>query len=149
MRFVGYLSGVILKEIENDAVLANKLTITHYVPHEEVLRLLQSSYVQLLLLSAGPEARGILTGKFFKYLASGKRILALGRKDSEINQILRRTGAGVLHDPQDADEIKTTLLAYFNDFKAGVPLSTTGIDQYSRYNLTQSLAKILDAITDV
>ncbi len=148
IRFVGYLSGVILQDIESDAVLADKLTIAHYVPHEEVLRLLQESYVQLLLLSSGPETRGILTGKFFEYLASGKRVLALGRTGSEIDQILQTTRAGVLHDPQDADGIKATLLAYFEDFKSGIPLRTTGIEQYSRRNLTQSLTKILDTITE-
>ncbi len=149
VRFVGYLSRVILKDIEDDKLLADKLTITHYVPHEEVLQLLQSSYVQLLLLSSGPETRGILTGKFFEYLASGKRVLALGRKGSEIDRILQDTQAGVLHDPLDADGIKATLLAYYEDYKSGVSLRATGIEQYSRRNLTQSLAKILDAITDV
>lgn len=148
IRFVGYLSGVILKDIENDAVLADKLTIAHYVPHEEVLRLLQDSYVQLLLLSSGPETRGILTGKFFECLASGKRILALGSVGSEIDLILQSTGAGLLHDPQDADGIKSTLLSYFEDFKSGAPLRTTGIEKYRRRNLTQSLTKILDAITE-
>ena len=147
IRFVGYLSGVILQDIENDAVLADKLSIAHYVPHEEVLRLLQESYVQLLLLNSGPETRGILTGKFFEYLASGRRILALGRKGSEIDQILQTTQAGTLHDPQDADGIKATLLAYYEDFKTGVPLRTTGIEQYSRRNLTQSLAKTLNSMT--
>ena len=149
IRFVGYLSGVILRDIERDAVLADKLTIAHYVPHEEVLRLLQNSYVQLLLLSSGPETRGILTGKFFEYLASGKRILALGGKGSEIDQILQSTQAGVLHDPRDAAGIKATLLRYYEDFKSGAPLQTTGIEQYNRRNLTQSLAKILNSIADV
>ena len=147
IRFVGYLSGVILKDIENDDVLADKLTITHYVPHEEVLRLLQNAYVQLLLLSSGPETRGILTGKFFEYLASGKRILALGRKGSEIDQILQTTRAGVLHDPQDTNGIKATLLRYFEDYKNNASLNTIGVEQYSRRNLTEALSKILDSMT--
>jgi glycosyltransferase involved in cell wall biosynthesis len=148
IRFVGYLSGVILKDIENDAVLADKLTIAHYVPHEEVLRLLQDAYVHLLLLSSGPETRGILTGKFFEYLASGKRILALGSVGSEIDQILQTTRAGVLHDPQDAEGIKATLLRYFEDYKNNASLNTIGVEQYSRRNLTKSLSKILDSITE-
>ena len=147
IRFVGYLSGVILKDIERDAVLADKLTIAHYVPHEEVLRLLQNAYVHLLLLSSGPETRGILTGKFFEYLASGKRVLALGRKGSEIDQILQTTRAGVLHDPQDAEGIKATLLRYFEDYKNNASLNTIGVEQYSRRNLTEALSKILDSMT--
>ena len=147
IRFVGYLSGVILKDIENDAVLADKLTIAHYVPHEVVLRLLQNAYVHLLLLSSGPETRGILTGKFFEYLASGKRILALGRKGSEIDQILQTTRAGVLHDPQDTNGIKATLLRYFEDYKTNASLNTIGVEQYSRRNLTEALSKILDSMT--
>ena len=148
IRLVGYLSGVILRDIENDAVLADKLTIGGYVPHQEVLRMLRESYVQLLLLSSGPEARGILTGKFFEYLASGKRILALGRAGSEIDRILQETGAGTLHDPQDTEGIKATLLRYYDDYQQNAPLRTTGVEKYSRRNLTRSLSDILNSITN-
>ena len=146
IRFVGYLSGVILKDIQKNEVLSDKMTISQYVPHQEILRMLQESYIQLLLLSAGPETRGILTGKFFEYLASGKRILALGRVGDEVDTTLRATRAGVLHDPSDLSGIKTALLQYYRAFQADEPFTTQGIETYRRRNLTQSLAVILDTL---
>ena len=137
IRFVGYLSGVLLQDMRDDSVLADKLSISQYVPHQEVLTLLQESYVQLLLLSSGPETRGILTGKFFEYLASGKRILALGRVGDEVDTTLRATRAGVLHDPNDRVGIKATLLDYYRAYQAGEPFAPQDIRAYSRRTLTQ------------
>ena len=147
IRFVGYLSGVLLQDMRDDSVLADKLSISQYVPHQEVLTLLQESYVQLLLLSAGPETRGILTGKFFEYLASGKRILALGRVGDEVDTTLRATRAGVLHDPNDRVGIKATLLDYYRAYQAGEPFAPQNIRAYSRRTLTHQLANILDTLT--
>ncbi len=143
LRFVGYLSSVILQEIEQDAVLADRLEIIHYVPHEQTLRMLQESYVQLLLLSAGPEARGILTGKFFEYLASQKRILALGRVGDEVDTILRSTRSGVLCDPADEAGIKSSLLRYHEAYQQQQPHSTQGVEAYTRRNLTAKVAGVL------
>ena len=146
IRFVGYLSGVILQEIQRDDTLANKLSISQYVPHEEILTMLQESYIQLLLLSSGPETRGILTGKFFEYLASGKRILALGRVGDEVDTTLQETNAGVLHDPGDLSGIKATLLRYYRAYQYNEPFATQGIETYRRRNLTQSLSVILETL---
>ena len=146
IRFVGYLSGVILKDIQHNSALSDKLTISQYVPHQEILTMLRESYIQLLLLSSGAETRGILTGKFFEYLASGKRILALGRVGDEVDTILHTTQAGVLHDPGDLSGIKASLLRYYRAYQAGEPFAPQGIETYSRRNLTQALAAILDTL---
>lgn len=146
IRFVGYLSGVILQDIQHDSVLADKLTVSQYVPHEEVLTLLRESYLQLLVLSSGPETRGILTGKFFEYLASGKRIFALGRVGDEVDTILQKTQAGVLHDPADRAGIKASLLQYYQAYRSQEPFAPQGTDAYTRRQLTQSLAGILETL---
>ena len=147
IRFVGYLSGVILRDIQSDKTMLKKLSISQYVPHQEILTMLQESYIQLLLLSSGPEARGILTGKFFEYLASGKRILALGRVGDEVDTILQVTRAGVLHDPDDLEGIKASLLQYYDAFRTNAHFTTQGVEAYSRRNLTHFLSKILETLT--
>ena len=149
IRFVGYLSGVILSDIQRDEALSGKLTISQYAPHQEILTMLQESYIQLLLLSSGPETRGILTGKFFEYLASGKRILALGRVGDEVDTTLQATHAGVLHDPGDLSGIKASLLRYYRAYQANESFAPQGIETYRRRNLTQSLSVILETLPSV
>ena len=147
LRFVGYLSGIILKEIQEDTLLSDKLVISQYVPHQEIPEILRESYVQLLLLNAGPETRGILTGKFFEYLASGKRILALGRVGDEVDLALQKTQAGFLHHPDDKEGIKSTLMQFYRDYQQDTPFAPRHIADFSRKKLTQQLAELLDHTT--
>ena len=50
----------------------------------------------ILLITNFPKenARGIIPGKIFEYLATGNRILSFGIDNSDIEQILRITKAG-------------------------------------------------------
>ena len=52
--------------------------IIPYVPHDQVFQLQQSSQLLLLLINNTPNAKGILTGKLFEYLASGRPVWAIG-----------------------------------------------------------------------
>ena len=149
IHFIGYLSGVIMEEVKQDEFWQDRLTISSYAPHQEILRLLQEAYVLLLLYSTVPEARGILSGKLFEYLASHKRILALGSVGNEIDQVLQRTQAGVLHDPNDLSGIKASLLQYYRAYQSGEDFTTQGVEAYSRRNLTQTLSEILEALHPV
>ena len=50
--------------------LQQHLEKTEYLPHDEVLKKSMTTQVLLLLLNNTPNAKGILTGKFYEYLAA-------------------------------------------------------------------------------
>jgi hypothetical protein len=53
----------------------------------------------LLLESGEEDAKGVLTGKIFEYLAMGKPIISLGSKiDSAIGRLLTETGCGFCYE---------------------------------------------------
>jgi len=57
----------------------------------DALALQQQSDILVLLESPAPEARGVLTGKLFEYLATDKPILMVGPDEhSEIHQVLKK-----------------------------------------------------------
>jgi glycosyltransferase involved in cell wall biosynthesis len=108
-----------------------------YLPHAESVALLQGADALLLLIPELPNNRGILTGKLFEYLGSGRPIWGFGPVDGDANAILRTTNAGGLYeDPQKAAEA----LAQWPEQGA----SHEARSRYTRLGLAEGLAAYFD-----
>lgn len=137
-RTVGVVDHQVKASIEEHGLTENWDAIS-YVPHDEVLRYQRSSHVLLVSINNTPNAAGILPGKFFEYLASGRPILAIGPKDSDIGKVLELTGAGVIVEPDDVEGVKREIL---NIFRFTVnKLRQGGIFSFSRRELTRILSE--------
>lgn len=67
-----------------------------FVPHRESMALQRSADVLLFLDWTDPGAEGVLTGKLFEYIGSGRPILSIGRHaDTEAAQLIAETQCGV------------------------------------------------------
>ena len=67
-----------------------------HVSREKALQAQRNADLLLLLESSNEESRGVLTGKIFEYIASGRPIICIGsRLDFEIGQTLFKTGSGI------------------------------------------------------
>ena len=118
------------------------------VSNHIALDLQSKSQVLLLLINQSPNAKGILTGKFFEYLSVQRPILAIGPKDGDAAEMLNETQAGLLADYDQAALLKQHILAYYQLYKSGeLNITTTGIEKYSRKNLTKILANLLNELT--
>lgn len=108
-----------------------------YLPHAESVALLQGADALLLLIPELPNNRGILTGKLFEYLGSGRPIWGFGPVDGDANAILRETRAGGLYeDAQKAFEA----LAQWPEQGASLEART----RYTRLGIAEGLAAYLD-----
>lgn len=118
-----------------------------YLPHNQVTIKQRESQILLLLSNNTPNAKGILTGKFFEYMAAKRPILAIGHPDGDMAQILVETKSGTIHNFDDVQTIKKQLEASFDKFKKGnLHINSSGYENYSRKALTKKLAKVLDSI---
>ncbi len=119
------------------------------IPHNEAMALLVKSSVLLLVVNNAPNAKGIVTGKFFEYLATGHRILAIGPTDGDLANILKQTGAGQIIDYNDIDGAKQIITHYYQLYKSNsLELQRGAIDTYSRKALTGQLANTLNKLID-
>lgn len=122
--------------------LENYVRKIAYLPHAEVVVEQQASHVNLLLVNNTPNAKGILTGKFFEYLAAGAPILAIGPTDGDLAAIMKETNCGYIADFNDKGALKQHLLKLF---KGEYPLrNKAAIEQYSRKALTKKLVDVLE-----
>lgn len=121
--------------------------IEDYLPHNEVSVIQKKAALLLLLINRTPDARGIVTGKIFEYLASRRPILAIGPPDGEAALILRETKSGKTVNFDDEKTLEITLIDYYNAFISGNLIVQPGnVERFSRKNLTGELAGFCEKI---
>jgi glycosyltransferase involved in cell wall biosynthesis len=120
-----------------------------YIPHERCLELMVNSHVLLLIVaSEGYKTLGIVTGKLFEYLVSGRPVLALAPKESIVANIIQSANAGLVVSSNLA--IKNAILEFYEQWATGKLSATTDMGSIERYNrkvLTHKLAQIFEKIT--
>ncbi len=85
----------------------------------QAVQIQQKSHVNLLLTWAKENEKGILTGKFYEYLASGNPILTLinGVKDEEIENIMDKLRVGHVIYNEEYERLLKILRSLFYQWK--------------------------------
>jgi hypothetical protein len=91
------------------------------------------------------ETRAIIPGKLFEYLAAHRPILGIGPEGSDIKGILDETNSGKFFSYNEHDAaLKEHLLVQYDAFKKGsLRVASTGIEKYSRRELTRHMASLI------
>ncbi|MCB0395312.1 MAG: glycosyltransferase family 4 protein [Flavobacteriales bacterium] len=115
-----------------------------YLPHEEAIIELTRSRLLLLVLNDTPNARGILTGKFFEYLGAKRPVLCIGDPEGDVGKILANMGAEAMACLQDEANIKTFIQRLYVSRSTAVEIN---IDLFSRRQLTRTLSQVIKEFT--
>jgi glycosyltransferase involved in cell wall biosynthesis len=144
LRFVGKPFTPTIKKIK-EKVPEIEIDLPGYVEHSESIRFLMQSDLQLLVIPDVQDNKGIVTGKFFEYLASQKPILAIGPKGGDLEELINETGSGVMVGYNDSETITQWLSEQLQKPKG--KQEGFNCDKYSRRMLTEKLSEIIDAPT--
>ena len=148
IQLIGKVDFSVIDDIKRNGLEQN-LFKTNNISHIDAIEKQQSSQILLLLINNSANAKGILTGKFFEYLAAKRPILGIGPTDGDAAQILSETGAGVMVDFEDEKATKEAILSYYNRYKMGsIQVEAASIEKYSRRTLTEELAKLIDSLCE-
>lgn len=143
LNFVGAVSEYVLQSIEKQG-LTGFLTNYGYVSHNEAIVFQKKSQVLLLVEIDSEDTKAIIPGKLFEYMVSERPIIALGPKDSDVENILKETNTGRYFNYNDYEDLKTILIQHFEAFKKGeLQSNAIGIQKYSRRKLTETLSKLI------
>ena len=147
INLIGQVDQTVVRNLE-ECGLKDNTVITPHVPHDEVQRLQNASQILLLLVNNAPNAKGILTGKLYEYLASGRPILAIGPEDGDAARLLDETQTGTVVDFDDKDKMKEVVLAYYQRYKENSLFGndTSSIEKYSRRSLAGEYAVLLNKV---
>ncbi len=137
IRLIGQTDDSVIQDIEKNGLKGN-LVQTEHLPHKKGLEELAKSQVLLLPINDAPNARGILPGKMYEYMALKRPILAIGPTDADFVKILNETKTGEAFDFNEAAGIKKALENYYRLFLEGkLKVESSAYEKFSRKNLAQ------------
>jgi len=145
INLIGQVDQSVTQSLESCGLLENTEIIAH-VPHDEVQQVQESAQVLLLLVNNAPNAKGILTGKLYEYLASGRPILCIGPEDGDAARVLKETQAGITVGFENKEKMKEVVKDLYQRYlDGGLPSNVSEeIEKYSRKALAGEYAKLLE-----
>lgn len=141
IKLVGKVDIEVIGSIKQ-AGISDLLRKIDYLPHDEVIEEQKRTHILLLVVNDTPNAKGILTGKVFEYMASGRPILAIGPTDGDLAAIFNETGAGKMFDYNDIEGVKNFIIGYLNGSLTS-NIQKDKVMHFHRKALTEKLVKIL------
>jgi len=147
LQFIGKLDHDVFEQVERRKLTKNFKYI-EYMTHDQIMRELMKARLLYLPINKSPNAKGIITGKFFEYLAAKRPVLVIGPEDSDVQKITDLTKSGQVYDFEDRTGIKNYIRDCFSKYIEGNDRELkTDIDEFSRKNLTGKLSIILEELS--
>ena len=145
IRLIGQIDNSVIESIKRHNI-ENYVEIIPYIPHNQVIEEQQKSDVLLLFVNNTPNAKGILTGKLFEYIASGRPILSIGLENGDSARILNETQSGVTVDFNDKEKMKSVIRDFVEKYNDNQLITRHNemVEKYSRRNLTKDFVKLLN-----
>jgi len=147
VNLVGSVDSNVLEKYQSRGI---KMKSVGYVPHRDAIDYMNSANLLLLALpqvdtSSGP---GLISGKVLEYLSTRRPILALGRTDGDLAQLLQDTGAGEIFDHNDQEGIYSFVKRCIDLKEQPLKINEEALSKYERPRLTSQLAQLLDHLTN-
>lgn len=118
VQLVGRVDATIRQSIQAYG-LQEKMHILPPVPHAEALQLQRQAALLLVVANRTDTSQGILTGKVFEYLASGRPIMAFGPPEGDLGQLIQELKAGWYIPFGRPDIARSVLQEAFQNFREG------------------------------
>ena len=147
LKLIGAISQEVLDSIALFQ-LQNYVLNLGYVSHDEAIVHQKKSQVLLLIEINSEDTKSIIPGKLFEYLVSERPIIGVGPKGCDFAEIIIDTNTGVFVDYSEKEKLKNYIANYFSLFLEGnLKSNGVGLQKYSRKNLTEKLANLLNRKT--
>jgi glycosyltransferase involved in cell wall biosynthesis len=139
LRFTGYASSIQKDKIKS-YLPGSEAEFLPYATHSSAIKSMLNSSILLLVIPDHHSSKGIITGKLFEYLASGKPVLCLGPTDGDAADIIEKCGHGKTFNYSDTGGIFEYLKTLVKDPQIS---EKTSPSVYRRDNLVKKIVNLL------
>jgi glycosyltransferase involved in cell wall biosynthesis len=146
VRFVGNFPDF-LNTMTMESGLASNIVHFPFKNMKDAIADMQNSDLLLIIVPDNNDF-GVIPSKLYDYLAARKPVLGYGHPQCDTAKIIQKTSSGKLFASDDAVQSSAFIEEIYNmTIKKELYISPeNNVDEFSRRNLTKSLAKIFDHV---
>jgi glycosyltransferase involved in cell wall biosynthesis len=143
---------IIEKEVRKYPVIKDYMSYHGYMAANEIPRVLNSSAILLILTNKADDKgpKGVMTTKFFEYLAVEKPVLCVRGDEGCLEEVINKTKSGL--SAHHVDEVYDFIKQHFENWKSGKSIINLSdkeeIRKFSREEQTRQFIEIFKRITD-
>ena len=148
LRLVGHVHEGVVQSFRQVGIDQSMVHIPH-VPHRVAMAHMAQAHMLLITVQRNGLNDGIITGKVFEYLATGRPILGIGPTGGDLQRLLRETRSGKMFGHDDAEGMLAFIQRGMQRRREGIPPQKPdpkALQAYDRRELTRQLAGIMDTI---
>jgi glycosyltransferase involved in cell wall biosynthesis len=117
------------------------------ISRQEVYTFYAAASLLILPINQAANAKGRIPGKLFELLRTAKPILVFGPADGDVKQIVEQKQRGISVQYNDRQKLKNYLQKAIFEHEFENFDSNSSVSEFSNFELTQQVAKLLDGIT--
>lgn len=115
-----------------------------YVSHEDAVVYMRQAALLVLSIEPFAAAAGMMTGKIYEYLASGRPVVGIGPPDGDAAALLKKTDGGRLFDRSDVDGLARWIRGHYSDWAAGEPRDGAAAEDLHPYRRRVQAGRMAD-----
>lgn len=144
IEFIGNFHSKV-KDIFKTSLVASYMNIIPQVDHKIAVNSLMTCD-GLILFVATHKGKGVLTGKLFEYLRSGKEILAMIPPNGEVAEILKNNKYRFITSMENTKEIEEQFIGFYEIIKKHKDIEFKIPEEYNRENQTEEFIHFVDGL---
>ena len=149
IRFAGFTAPVV-KAFIHQYHLQDVYEETGYVTHAKAVEYMRSSSILLLVNPVTRDEAMVIPGKLYEYLAAGKPIINITRKDAETAAIIEQCSAGKTFERNEEQALTEYLIALFSEWQQTGQLSHQGnkelIETFAISAIAANVSRLLSGL---
>ena len=142
LLFVGQIYCGFL-DIMNQKSLADKIQFISNAPHSNAIKTMMNCDVLLVTQSDTSDANGRLPAKFFEYLATRKPIIGIGRKNSDLDHLMKDISYCWFVEFNNSKLLYETLSLIYNQRTSEI-IYNDDISVFSRQNQANYIMQLIN-----
>lgn len=149
LRLVGTVDSNVWQSLDRHGLSAITEHVP-YVPHTEAVTYMRQAGLLILSIEDFPAADGMMTGKIYEYLASGRPVVGVGPPDGDAAALLRKTKGGRFFDRNDGAGLAQFVRAHYEAWETAFSragASPEALRSYRRRTQTERMAGVLNEVS--
>jgi len=126
--------------------LLQKTKIISYLSKKNLDKEISISELLMVCSVNVEESNDIIPGKFFHYLSSGKKILGISNKGTDLEKIIEETKCGMSFSYDNHADLKNYIYKCFSDYKDGKVNNQKIDSKFLSSNIAKNISEIISKI---